>query len=106
MRTREAKACWLGCIGPSINMAAAKFQDKDFLSGVRSVLIATGVVPANLELEMTDRTFYGRERCGHRACLLDGLRPCRVNTVVGGLPTRSPLGRLMHHTNYDGFPVA
>jgi diguanylate cyclase (GGDEF)-like protein/PAS domain S-box-containing protein len=44
----------LGVVSMAINVAAAEFQDKDFLSGVRAVLIATGVEPANLELEMTE----------------------------------------------------
>jgi diguanylate cyclase (GGDEF)-like protein/PAS domain S-box-containing protein len=44
----------LGVVSVAINVAAAEFQDKDFLSGVRAVLIATGVAPENLELEMTE----------------------------------------------------
>lgn len=35
-------------------MSAAEFGAKDFLSGVRVVLIATGVKPQNLELELTE----------------------------------------------------
>lgn len=35
-------------------MSAAEFGAKDFLSGVRAVLIATGVEPQNLELELTE----------------------------------------------------
>jgi diguanylate cyclase (GGDEF)-like protein/PAS domain S-box-containing protein len=38
----------------AVNVSAAEFEDKDFLSGVRAVLIATGVEPPNLELEMTE----------------------------------------------------
>jgi EAL domain-containing protein (putative c-di-GMP-specific phosphodiesterase class I) len=37
-----------------VNVSAAEFGDKDFLSGVRAVLIATGVEPPNLELELTE----------------------------------------------------
>jgi diguanylate cyclase (GGDEF)-like protein/PAS domain S-box-containing protein len=44
----------LGVVPVAINVAAAEFQDKDFLSEVRAVLIATGVEPENLELEMTE----------------------------------------------------
>ncbi|MGA8230128.1 MAG: EAL domain-containing protein [Candidatus Acidiferrales bacterium] len=44
----------LGVVSVAINVSAAEFQDKDFLSGVRAVLIATGVEPVNLELEMTE----------------------------------------------------
>jgi EAL domain-containing protein (putative c-di-GMP-specific phosphodiesterase class I) len=38
----------------AVNVSAAEFGDKDFLSGVRAVLIATGVHPPNLELELTE----------------------------------------------------
>jgi diguanylate cyclase (GGDEF)-like protein/PAS domain S-box-containing protein len=44
----------LGVVPVAVNVAASEFQDKDFLSRVRAVLIATGVEPANLELEMTE----------------------------------------------------
>jgi EAL domain-containing protein (putative c-di-GMP-specific phosphodiesterase class I) len=38
----------------AVNVSAAEFGDKDFISGVRAVLIATGVEPRNLELELTE----------------------------------------------------
>jgi EAL domain-containing protein (putative c-di-GMP-specific phosphodiesterase class I) len=38
----------------AVNVSAAEFQSADFLSGVRAVLIATGVEPHNLELELTE----------------------------------------------------
>jgi diguanylate cyclase (GGDEF)-like protein/PAS domain S-box-containing protein len=44
----------LGIVPVAVNVSAAEFGDKDFLSGVRAVLIATGVKPANLELELTE----------------------------------------------------
>jgi diguanylate cyclase (GGDEF)-like protein/PAS domain S-box-containing protein len=44
----------LGVVSVAVNVSAAEFEDKDFLSGVRAVLIATGVDPPNLELEMTE----------------------------------------------------
>jgi len=37
-----------------VNVSAAEFLAKDFLSGVRAALIATGVEPVNLELELTE----------------------------------------------------
>jgi EAL domain-containing protein (putative c-di-GMP-specific phosphodiesterase class I) len=37
-----------------VNVSAAEFQSKDFLSGVRAALIATGLEPQNLELELTE----------------------------------------------------
>ena len=44
----------LGAVPMAVNVSAAEFGDKDFLSGVRAVLIATGVEPQNLELELTE----------------------------------------------------
>jgi len=38
----------------SVNVSAAEFRAKDFLSGVRAVLISTGVEPENLQLELTE----------------------------------------------------
>jgi len=54
---RQARA-WndagLGVVPIAVNVSASEFRDKDFLSGVRAVLIATGVEPQNLELELTE----------------------------------------------------
>jgi diguanylate cyclase (GGDEF)-like protein/PAS domain S-box-containing protein len=54
---KQARA-WLdagiGVVPVSVNVSAAEFGAKDFLSGVRAVLIATGVEPQNLELELTE----------------------------------------------------
>jgi diguanylate cyclase (GGDEF)-like protein/PAS domain S-box-containing protein len=44
----------LGVVPVSVNVSAAEFGAKDFLSGVRAVLIATGVKPEHLELELTE----------------------------------------------------
>jgi diguanylate cyclase (GGDEF)-like protein/PAS domain S-box-containing protein len=44
----------LGAVPVSVNVSAAEFGAKDFLSGVKTVLIATGVEPQNLELELTE----------------------------------------------------
>src|SRR5487761_996199 len=44
----------LGIVPVAVNVSAAEFGDKDFLSGVRAVLIATGVNPRNLELVLTE----------------------------------------------------
>jgi diguanylate cyclase (GGDEF)-like protein/PAS domain S-box-containing protein len=54
---RQARA-WrdagLGIVPVAVNVSASEFADKDFISGVRAVLIATGVEPVNLELELTE----------------------------------------------------
>jgi predicted signal transduction protein with EAL and GGDEF domain len=44
----------LGVVPISVNVSAVEFQSKDFLSGVRAALIATGMEPQNLELELTE----------------------------------------------------
>jgi diguanylate cyclase (GGDEF)-like protein/PAS domain S-box-containing protein len=44
----------LGVVPVAVNLSADEFGAKDFLSGVRAVLIATGVEPSNLELELTE----------------------------------------------------
>jgi EAL domain-containing protein (putative c-di-GMP-specific phosphodiesterase class I) len=54
---RQARA-WgdsgIGVVPIAVNVSAPEFRDKDFISGVRAVLIATGVDPLNLELELTE----------------------------------------------------
>src|SRR4029077_14859474 len=44
----------LGVVPVAVNVSAAEFGAKDFLSGVRAALIATGLEPAYLELELTE----------------------------------------------------
>ena len=44
----------IGIVPVSVNVSASEFRAKDFLSGVRAVLIATGVAPENLMLELTE----------------------------------------------------
>jgi diguanylate cyclase (GGDEF)-like protein/PAS domain S-box-containing protein len=44
----------LGVVPVSVNVSASEFAAKDFLSGVRAVLIATGMEPQHLELELTE----------------------------------------------------
>jgi diguanylate cyclase (GGDEF)-like protein/PAS domain S-box-containing protein len=54
---RQARA-WsvagLGILPVAVNVSALEFGDKDFVSEVRATLIATGVEPTNLELELTE----------------------------------------------------
>jgi EAL domain-containing protein (putative c-di-GMP-specific phosphodiesterase class I) len=38
----------------AVNVSGSEFLAKDFLSGVRAALIATGIEPQNLELELTE----------------------------------------------------
>jgi EAL domain-containing protein (putative c-di-GMP-specific phosphodiesterase class I) len=44
----------LGIVPVAVNVSASEFLTRDFLSGVRAVLIATGIEPHNLELELTE----------------------------------------------------
>ena len=53
-QAREWSDLGLRHIPVAVNVSAAEFGAKDFLSGVRAVLIATGVEPQNLELELTE----------------------------------------------------
>jgi EAL domain-containing protein (putative c-di-GMP-specific phosphodiesterase class I) len=53
-QARAWRDAGLGVVRVSVNVSAAEFGAKDFLSGVRAVLIATGVEPQNLELELTE----------------------------------------------------
>jgi diguanylate cyclase (GGDEF)-like protein/PAS domain S-box-containing protein len=53
-QAREWSDAGLGTVPVAVNVSAAEFRAKDFLSGVRAVLIATGVEPRNLELELTE----------------------------------------------------
>jgi EAL domain-containing protein (putative c-di-GMP-specific phosphodiesterase class I) len=54
---RQARA-WrdlgLGAVSVAVNVSALEFLGKDFLSGVRAALIATGMDPHNLEMELTE----------------------------------------------------
>ena len=53
-QTRAWSDSGLGIVPMAVNVSAVEFEDKDFVSGVRAVLIATGVEPADLELELTE----------------------------------------------------
>ena len=53
-QARSWRNVGLGVIPVAVNVSAAEFGAKDFLSGVRAALIATGVEPPNLELELTE----------------------------------------------------
>src|ERR1700684_2483888 len=53
-QAREWSDSGLGVVPISVNVSAVEFQSKDFLSGVRAALIATGTEPQNLELELTE----------------------------------------------------
>jgi diguanylate cyclase len=44
----------LGILPVAVNVSTLEFRDKDFVSGVRAALIATGIEPPNLELELTE----------------------------------------------------
>jgi len=54
---RQARA-WrdlgLRAVPLAVNVSAVEFLAKNFLSGVRAILIATGIEPHNLELELTE----------------------------------------------------
>jgi len=53
-QARAWKDAGLPPVRMAVNVSAAEFMAKDFLSGVRAALISTGVDPHNLELELTE----------------------------------------------------
>jgi EAL domain-containing protein (putative c-di-GMP-specific phosphodiesterase class I) len=53
-QAREWIDSGIGIVPMAVNVSAAEFAAKDFVSGVRAALIATGVEAANLELELTE----------------------------------------------------
>jgi diguanylate cyclase (GGDEF)-like protein/PAS domain S-box-containing protein len=53
-QVRAWEAAGLGIVPLSVNVSASEFAAKDFLSGIRAVLISTGVEPENLMLELTE----------------------------------------------------
>ena len=53
-QAREWSDSGFGVVPISVNVSAVEFRSKDFLSGVRAALIATGMEPQNLELELTE----------------------------------------------------
>jgi len=53
-QAREWNDLGLGVVPVAVNVSAAEFEAKDFLSGVRTALITTKVEPQNLELELTE----------------------------------------------------
>jgi len=53
-QSRAWRDAGLGIMPVAVNVSPVEFQGKDFLSGVRAVLIATGMEPQNLELELTE----------------------------------------------------
>jgi diguanylate cyclase len=54
MQARAWRDLGLRAVPVAVNVSAVEFLAKDFLSGVRAVLIATGIEPRNLELELTE----------------------------------------------------
>jgi diguanylate cyclase (GGDEF)-like protein/PAS domain S-box-containing protein len=53
-QSQEWRDSGMACVPIAVNVSAAEFRAKDFLSGVRAVLISTGVEPVNLEFELTE----------------------------------------------------
>jgi diguanylate cyclase (GGDEF)-like protein/PAS domain S-box-containing protein len=85
---RQARA-WsdsrLGVVPMAVNVSAAEFGDKDFISGVRAVLIATGVKPANLELELTESVLMQDAESTVRT--LDALKAMGVTLAIDDFGT-------------------
>jgi diguanylate cyclase (GGDEF)-like protein/PAS domain S-box-containing protein len=101
----------LGVVPMAVNVSAAEFESADFLSGVRAVLIATGVEPANLELELTESVLmHDAESTVHT---LTGLKALGVQLAIDDFGTgfssfsylqRFPMSVLkLHHSFVHGI---
>jgi diguanylate cyclase (GGDEF)-like protein/PAS domain S-box-containing protein len=101
----------LGVVPMAVNVSAAEFESTDFLSGVRAVLIATGVEPANLELELTESVLmHDAESTVHT---LTGLKALGVQLAIDDFGTgfssfsylqRFPMNVLkLHHSFVHGI---
>ena len=53
-QSREWSDSGLGTVPVAVNVSAAEFRAKDFVSRVRAVLISSGIEPHNLQLELTE----------------------------------------------------
>jgi len=53
-QSREWSDSGLGTVPVAVNVSAAEFRAKDFVSRVRAVLISSGIEPNNLQLELTE----------------------------------------------------
>src|SRR3984957_14381620 len=84
-----ANAAWsdsgLGVVPIAVNVSAAEFGAKDFISGVRAVLIATGVNPGNLELELTESVLMQDAECTVRT--LNALKGMGVQLAIDDFGT-------------------
>src|ERR1700722_4138331 len=80
---RQARA-WMDAGLPpvrmAVNVSAAEFMAKDFLSGVRAALISTGVDPHNLELELTETVLMREAESAVR--ILHALKAIGVQLAV------------------------
>jgi diguanylate cyclase (GGDEF)-like protein/PAS domain S-box-containing protein len=75
----------LGVVPIAVNVSASEFAAKDFLSGVRAVLIATGVKPANLELELTESVLM--QDAESTVCTLGALKAMGVQLAIDDFGT-------------------
>jgi diguanylate cyclase (GGDEF)-like protein/PAS domain S-box-containing protein len=75
----------LGIVPVAVNVSGVEFRDSDFISGVRAVLIATGVEPANLELELTESVLM--EDTGTAIRVLDALKYMGVQLAIDDFGT-------------------
>jgi diguanylate cyclase (GGDEF)-like protein/PAS domain S-box-containing protein len=75
----------LGTVPVAVNVSAVEFQDKDFLSGVRAVLISTGINPENLELEVTESVLM--QDAEHTLRVLNALKAMGVRLAIDDFGT-------------------
>ena len=100
-QSRRWSDAGIGTIPVAVNVSATEFLGKDFLSGVRAVLISTGVEPVNLELELTESVLM--EDAESTVVLLHALRDMGVLLAIDDFGTgyssftylrRFPVGKI------------
>lgn len=84
-QSREWSDAGLGTIPVAVNVSAAEFLGKDFLSGVRAVLITTGVEPVDLELELTESVLM--EDAESTVVILHALKAMGVRLTIDDFGT-------------------
>jgi diguanylate cyclase (GGDEF)-like protein/PAS domain S-box-containing protein len=85
---RQARA-WnnegLRDIPMAVNVSALEFGARDFLSAVRAALIATGIEPQNLELELTESVLMADAEAA--VCTLGALKAMGVRLAIDDFGT-------------------
>jgi diguanylate cyclase (GGDEF)-like protein/PAS domain S-box-containing protein len=75
----------LGVMPISVNVSTVEFQNKDFLAGVRTALIVSGIAAQNLELELTETVLM--QDAESAVILLNALKAMGVRLAIDDFGT-------------------